>query len=139
MNIKMIAVGAILAAGIWGAPAGAVTVEDFVIDNVKDLTDLCAVPPSDAAHVAALQFCYGYLQGAYDYYRAERKGPDAAHFVCLPKPEPSREEVARLFLAWLKAHPGHEGEDAVEVLFRFGAEKWPCPEKKEAATSGPKS
>lgn len=139
MNIKAIAAGAILAANICGTPARAVTADDFVIHDAKDLADLCATPPSDPAQVAALQFCYGYMQGAYDYYLAERKGPDAEHFVCLPKPEPSREEVARLFLAWLKAHPGHQKEAAVEVLFQFGTDKWPCPEKKEAATSEPKS
>lgn len=139
MNIKAIAAGAIVAANICGTPAGAVTVDDFVIRGAKDLADLCATQPADPAYVAALQFCYGYLQGAYDYYLAERQGPDAEHFVCLPKPEPSREAVVRLFLAWLKSHPGHDSEPAIEVLFRFGTDQWPCPAKHDAASSGPKS
>lgn len=139
MNIKTIVAGLMLAAGFGSAPAGAVTVKDFVIDEAKDLAALCATPATDAAHVAALQFCYGYMQGAYDYYLAERKGPDAEFFVCLPKPEPSREEVGRLFLVWLKAHPEHNMDEAVEALFQFGAEKWPCPQRQEPRSSAPKS
>ncbi|AAU90352.1 Rap1a/Tai family immunity protein [Methylococcus capsulatus] len=139
MNIKAIAAAVIVAGSIGGTPAGAVTADDFIIRDAKDLADLCATQPADPAHVAALQFCYGYLQGAYDYYLAERRGPDAGHFVCLPKPEPSREAVVRLFLAWLEAHPGYGRDAAIEVLFRFGADQWPCPEKDDAAISAPKS
>lgn len=138
MKIKTTVMGLILASGFGSAPAGATTGDDFVIDSVKDLTRLCETPSSDPAYVAALQFCYGYMQGAYDYYLAERKGPDAKLFVCLPNPGPSRDEVARLFTPWVKAHPEYDLEPAVEVLFRFGAEKWPCKEKKTPQKPEPK-
>ncbi|MDD2769050.1 MAG: Rap1a/Tai family immunity protein [Methylococcus sp.] len=139
MNTKTTVAGLMLAASFGVQPAGAVTVDDFVIDDAKDLAVLCAIPASDPAHVAALQFCYGYMQGAYDYYLAERRGPDADFFVCLPKPEPSRDEVARLFSAWIDGHPERNKDEAVEALFQFGAEKWPCPKKQEQKRSDSKS
>jgi len=67
-----------------------------------------------------------YLVGAYKYYEAAHSGPKALKMVCLPDPQPSRDEAIQMFMKWAKAHPQHMQESPVETEFRFLMEKWPC-------------
>jgi Rap1a immunity proteins len=106
--------------------AGAVVQEDFVIQKAEDLVDVCAVTPDEPLYTAAIHFCHGYLVGAYHYYRKAVPGAGKEPFVCPPDPPPSRNEVVRLFVSWARAHPQYQAEDAVDALFRFASEQWPC-------------
>ncbi len=109
--------------------AGAVTAEDFEVKTTQSLLNLCAVSANDPLAKEAIQMCQGYLVGAYDYHMAENSGPGGQPLVCLPKPEPSRNEVTAMFVAWVKAHPQYMKESPVETEFRFLTEKWPCKKK----------
>ncbi len=106
--------------------AGAVEKEDFKVDNTQDFVDLCVVPTEHPYYVAAVHFVHGYLVGAYGYYEAQTAGPKGDKFVCLPENMPSRNEVVDMFLKWAKAHPEYMKERAVNTIFRFLAETWPC-------------
>jgi hypothetical protein len=109
------------------AVAEAVTEKDFEIDTARNLLTLCSAPVEDPLYKEAIHMCYGFLLGAYAFHLAENRGPEGNLLVCLPKPEPSRNEGVAMFVEWLKAHPQFLDEEAVEVQFRFLTEKWPCP------------
>lgn len=109
------------------AAGWAVTEKDFEIDTARNLLNLCSAPVSDPMYKEASHMCYGFLLGAYAYHLAQNAGPQGKRLVCLPQPEPSRNEGVAMFVEWLKAHPQFLDEEAVEVQFRFMTEKWPCP------------
>lgn len=109
--------------------AGAVTEKDFEIDTARDLLNLCSVSEDAPLYKEATYLCYGFLLGAYAYHLAENSGPQGSLLVCLPKPEPSRNEGVAMFVEWLKAHPQLLEEEAVDVEFRFLTERWPCPKR----------
>ena len=106
--------------------AGAVTEKDFVAETTQALLDLCTVSPDDPLYHQAINFCHGYLVGAYHYYEAQSSGPKGIKFVCPPDPLPSRNDSINKFIEWAKAHPQYLGERPVETEFRFLMEEWPC-------------
>ena len=106
--------------------AGAVSESDFFLDDTGDLLVLCTAAESDPLHKEAVNFCLGFLLGAYHYHVAENKGPEGDLLVCPPDPKPSRVEVAEMFIVWLKKHPEYNRDPAVETWFRFLTEKYPC-------------
>ncbi|MGD8668292.1 MAG: hypothetical protein PVI58_19985, partial [Desulfobacterales bacterium] len=48
--------------------AGAVSQQDFQVDTTEQLLNLCSATPDDPFYTHAMNFCHGYLVGAYDYY-----------------------------------------------------------------------
>jgi hypothetical protein len=110
------------------APFTALAVEtvDFEVQTTKNLLNLCTASPEDNLYAEAINFCHGYLIGAYHYHEASRKGPNAQSQVCMPKPEPSRNDTIDMFVKWAKANPQHHNELPVETEFRFLMETWPC-------------
>lgn len=111
---------------IMPSVARAVTEKDFEVDTTQNLFNLCAAPADDPLYKQAIHMCYGFLLGAYSYHMNENSGPQGKILVCLPNPEPTRNESVAMFVEWLKAHPQYMGEEAVETEFRFLTEKWPC-------------
>ena len=106
--------------------AGAVSEKDFEVQTTQNLINLCTTPVDDPLHNHAVNFCHGYLVGAYHYYEAISSGPKGIQLVCLSDPLPSRNDTIVMFIEWVKTHPQHLGETAVETQFRFLMEKWPC-------------
>lgn len=117
-----------LAAGLWPPQSRAVMDDSFLVRNALDIVTLCSVAKEDPLHTAAANFCHGYVVGAYHYYRAMTTGqdPDRQPLFCLPDPQPSRDEAIRAFVAWAHAAPQYNNEPAVETLFKFAIERWPC-------------
>jgi Rap1a immunity proteins len=109
------------------ALVGAVTETDFEAKTTQNLLNLCTVPPNDPYYREAINFCEGYLVGAYQYYVSEIGDDTREAFVCLPTPPPSRNEAVRMFIAWAQARPQYLHERPVETEFRFLTEQWPCP------------
>ena len=118
----------LLLAGLLIMPgfAGAVSLEDFKVQTTENLVNLCNAPAQDPLHAQAVNFCHGFLVGAYHYYAASVGGPESKPFVCPPDPRPTRNEAIGMFIEWIKTHPDYWNEPAVESEFRFLAEKWPC-------------
>lgn len=106
--------------------AGAVEKGDFDVDTTEDLIELCTAPKSDPLHEEAVNFCLGFLVGAYHYHVAENTGPEGKLLVCPPDPPPPRAKVASTFIDWVKKHPEYMDNEAVETWFRFLIEKYPC-------------
>ena len=108
------------------AVVGAVSEKDFEVRTTRDLINLCTAAPDDLLHAQAVNFCEGYLVGAFHYYQASTAGPKATKLLCLPNPQPSRNDATRMFIEWAKTHPQYEKDLPVETEFRFLMEKWPC-------------
>jgi hypothetical protein len=106
--------------------AGAVSEKDFEAQTTEQLLNLCTARPGDPLYQQSVNFCQGYLVGAYKYYEAAHSGPNAVKFVCLPNPPPERVDAIDMFIEWVKAHPQYMKERAVDTEFRFLMEKWPC-------------
>ncbi len=117
-----------LAAGLWPSQSRADTDDSFLVRNALDIVTLCSAAKEDPLYTAAANFCQGYVVGAYHYSRALTAGPDPERkpLVCLPNPQPTRDEAIRAFVAWAQAHPQYNNEPAVETLFKFAIERWPC-------------
>lgn len=113
--------------------AAATTQEDFLVRNAEDLIRLCSTPKDDPLYVPAIHFCTGYLVGAYQYHESVNSGPGAQPLVCPPNnPKPTRNQAIADFIAWAKAHSEYHKDRAVDVMFRYMVEKWPC-EKRTGA------
>lgn len=106
--------------------AGMVSVADFEVNTTRDLIDLCAATPDDPLYQQAINFCHGYMIGAYHYHQAMMAGPDGVKLVCMPNPEPSRNEEIARFTKWAEAHPEYFDESAVDTEFRYLMQRFPC-------------
>jgi Rap1a immunity proteins len=104
--------------------AYAVEPDAYRIRNTADLVRVCSAQPSEPDQATAIAFCHGVLAGAYGYYVAST--PVADRFVCPPDPVPTRSKVANDFVAWAKARPQLMEQGAIDTLFRFAAETFPC-------------
>jgi hypothetical protein len=99
--------------------------ENFRAATAADLARVCSAAVSGVDPNHQLAFCHGVLAGAYGYF--DSTVPAADRFVCLPtNPSPSRAKVAEGFVAWLKARPQYNGDGAIDALFRYAAEVFPC-------------
>ena len=106
--------------------AGAVSENDFEVQTTQNLINLCTTSVDDPLYNHAMNFCHGYMVGAYHYYEAISSGQQGIQLVCLSGPSLSRNDTIVMFIDWAKAHPQLLGEKPVETQFRFLMEKWPC-------------
>ena len=104
----------------------AVEIADFQVMKTADLLDLCAASPGDDLYEQAINFCHGYLIGAFHYYVASTLGPDGKQNICFPVPKPTRNEAVGMFVKWAQDNPQYNNELPVETEFRFLHETWPC-------------
>ena len=111
---------------ILPAWAGNVSEKDFEVQTTEQLLNLCTAAQTDPLYPQAVNFCHGYLVGAYKYSEAAHAGPNAPKLVCLPTPPPTRSASIAMFIEWAKARPQFWNEAPVETEFRFLTEKWPC-------------
>jgi hypothetical protein len=106
--------------------AGATDETDFQVKTTQDLIELCTTPPDDPLYPHAINFCHGYLVGAFHYHEASAAGPDGQRLVCPPETTASRNEIIKEFIQWAKDRPQLWGELPVETEFRFLMQRWPC-------------
>jgi hypothetical protein len=106
------------------AAASASAQEHYRLTTAADLARLCATPSSASDHVTSVSFCHGVLAGSYGYFLSSV--PAADRFVCPPTPQVTRTQVANGFVAWLKARPQYNNDGAIDALFRYAAEAYPC-------------
>ena len=111
---------------ILSVSVGAVSENDFKADTTEQIVNLCTAKVKDPLYHQAVNFCHGYLVGAFDYYEAAHSGPKAFKLVCLPDPPPSRNEAIEMFIEWARAHPQHMKDNPVETEFRFLMDTYPC-------------
>jgi len=121
-TIILLLVAAILFPGF----AGAASEKDFEVQTTENILNLCTAAPDDPLYHQAVNFCHGFLVGAFHYYAAAGSGPGGLELVCLPESPPSRNDTIDMFIEWTKAHPQYWKEKSVETEFRFLMQKWPC-------------
>ena len=104
---KRFYVGACLLLAVFLLPglSGATDETDFQVRTTQDLIDLCTTPPDDPLYPHAINFCHGYLVGAFHYHEAAAAGPDGERLVCPPETRPSRNAVIKEFIQWAKDRP----------------------------------
>ena len=126
MQKKIFVFIALMALAALPAAAAEVQQTDFEVKTTQALVNLCTASSEDPLFAHAVNFCHGYLVGAFHFYAASTAGEEAAQFVCLPKERPSRNDIIAMFIKWVQDHPQYMNELPVETEFRFLSEKWPC-------------
>jgi hypothetical protein len=91
--------------------------------TANDLADLCAANPKEPLGDAKINYCLGFAQGAVDVEL--RRAGDKKPF-CFPSPAPKRIATMTEFAGWVRALPEHRNPSALDGLFRFLAERFPC-------------
>jgi Rap1a immunity proteins len=88
-----------------------------------DLAELCAASPKDPQGDAKINFCHGFAQGAItvELRHTEGKKP-----FCFPSPSPTRTATMNEFVAWVRSMPDHKTPSAIDGLFQFLGERYPC-------------
>ncbi|MCC6610350.1 MAG: hypothetical protein IT515_11855 [Burkholderiales bacterium] len=104
--------------------APALAQEYYRLQSASDLARVCSPSADDKNAATSVAFCHGVLAGAYGYFLAST--PAADRFVCPPQPAPTRTQVANGFVAWLKDRPQYGNDGAIDALFRYAAETYPC-------------
>ena len=106
------------------ATAQAAPQDSYRARTTADLVAVCGTTSGEKDYATAIAFCHGVIAGAYNYY--DISTPPGKRFVCAPDPAPKRSQVANDFVAWAKARPQYMDAHAIDTLFRFAAEKYPC-------------
>jgi Rap1a immunity proteins len=120
------AIMVVLGLVMLGGSVMAQTPDSFVIDTAGELAVLCSVKPGSPNYTAAIHFCHGYGHGAFHYYKIESLAKGGSKFICFSNPAPTRVEAWNGFLKWLKKNPKYNDGEAVDVLFRYLGETYPC-------------
>lgn len=113
-------------AALLPAAAPAATEQNFHVKTTRDLITLCATPPNDPLHTAAVNFCEGFLVGAYQYHMLSVKTEGRPPLICPPDPPPSRNDSVLRFIQWSKAHDPVLETPPVAGMFEFLAQSYPC-------------
>src|SRR4030095_8585687 len=114
-----------LAALAMTAPAHAQQKPDhYQLRHTADLVTICSTSSSAADYATAIAFCHGVLAGAWGYYIASTAPLDRE--ICSSDPALTRAKVADAFVVWAKARPQFMQNSAVDTLFRFAGETYPC-------------
>jgi len=100
--------------------------ENFQARTTEDFVNLCEADPASPIREQAIQFCYGYITGATQFYYAVL-GPDGLRPIACPPGDVTRQQAVDVFLAWARAHPELMQEKPIQGLMRAAVEKWPCP------------
>ena len=105
-------------------PAYAQKPEHYQLRDTRDLVTICSTSSSAADYATAVAFCHGVLAGAWGYYIASTAPLDRE--ICSSDTTLTRAKVADAFVAWAKARPQYMQSSAVDTLFRFAGESYPC-------------
>ena len=128
MKIGGVALGVALAAGATVASA-AVTETQFPPRTVRDLIEICVPAKEDPMITAAINYCHGFAQGAVLVEEAHEGQRSARRLFCLPSPQPPEGSEITKFIAWANALPSRLDEPAIDGMFIYLAEAYPCPQQ----------
>jgi hypothetical protein len=117
---------AIIGAAIFAVSARAADPDNFQIRTTSDLVALCSTAPAAPDYPQSIAFCHGYAVGAFAYYSAAAAANPSARFVCLPNPPPARSQAMADFLVWMKTHTNENASPAIDTVFRYLGEHYPC-------------
>jgi hypothetical protein len=118
----LIALG-LLASGLAASAAWAAQPITLHARTAGELAELCGANPKEPAADAKINYCDGFAQAAVDLelQHTANKKP-----FCFPSPPPARRATLGEFVGWVRAQPEHRDLPAIEGLFKFLAERFPC-------------
>jgi Rap1a immunity proteins len=114
---------AVMTSGVVTSGARAEQSASLHARTAGELAELCGANPREAEAIAKINFCHGFAQGAVD---VERKRAEESKLFCFPPSPPNREVVLSEFVAWVRAMPDHRNQPALDGLFHFLGERFPC-------------
>jgi Rap1a immunity proteins len=109
-----------------GSAAPAATQDSFLVRNTGDLVDLCSATQADPLYTAAVNFCQGFVAGAYRVLQETDAANPSQHLFCLPSPPPTRNDAIAAFVRWAKADPSQMAQPAQDGLAAFLSRQYPC-------------
>lgn len=112
-----------LTALLFALPAAAQKGQAPQARTAGELADLCAANPRDPVGDAKINFCHGFAQGAIS---VELRHTEGKKPFCFPSPAPTRTATMNEFVNWVRALPDHRTPPAVDGLFQFLSERYPC-------------
>jgi hypothetical protein len=121
--MKPLALAVALTALSFALPAVAQRGTALQARTAGDLAELCAANPKDPARDAKINFCHGFAQGAIT---VELRHTEGRKPFCFPNPPPTRTATMNEFVDWVRALPEHRTPPAVDGLFQFLGERFPC-------------
>jgi Rap1a immunity proteins len=95
---------------------------------VRHLIQICAPAKDDPMMTAAINYCQGFFQGAVLVEEAHEDHRDARRLFCLPSPRPASGSEISKFIAWANARPDRLDDPAIDGMFIYLAEAYPCPQ-----------
>ena len=122
------AFGVVLMAGATIASA-AVTESQFPPRTARDLIEICAPAKEDPMMTAAINYCHGFAEGAVIVEEAHEGQRDIRKLFCLPSPRPASGSEITKFITWANALPSRLDEPAIDGMFIYLAETYPCPQE----------
>jgi hypothetical protein len=128
MRLLAMALGVSITAGATIASA-AVTQSQFPPRTVRDLIVICAPAADDPMMTAAINYCQGFAQGAVAVEEAHEDHRDVPKLFCLPSPRPAEGSEIGKFIAWANALPSRLDDPAIDGMFVYLAETYPCPQE----------
>ena len=120
--------GALIAAGAASAQPAPIEAGRFELKTLGDLIEICRVGPGDPHYLEAIGYCNGYGRGALDYHRAIVPA-NAPPLFCAP-PGTQPQDLRPSFVAWGDANQARLSRPAVEGVFAFLAQTYPCPARR---------
>lgn len=123
---RFLLVGCLVALSAPGTAAELMK-EDFKGETVAQLVKLCSADEESEAGKYAIGFCYGYMTGARQFYRALIDNPETGFkpVACPDGPVP-RSEGRMVFLKWAQSNGNNAEMEALEGLIRAAQAEWPC-------------
>lgn len=130
LNIKALALGvAIAGASVCGARA-ALNESQFPPQTVRDLVAICAPAQDDPMMTPAINYCHGYAEGSVIVEMAHEARNRSPALFCLPKPAPASGGELTSFIAWANQDPTRLDKPAVDGMFLYLAQKYPCGKRR---------
>ena len=126
MRSSFLVVAGILAVSGVPPARAALTAAQFPPATVRDLIAICSPAQNDPMMTAAVNYCHGYVEGAVIVEEAHERQRRARRLFCLPNPPPPSGKELVEFTAWANAEPSRLNQPAVDGMFLYLAQKYPC-------------
>jgi hypothetical protein len=103
---------------------------------VRDLIETCAPAKEDPMMTAAINYCHGFVQGAVLVEEAHEAQPCPRRLFCLPSPPPPSGSELSKFIAWANVLPSRLDEPAIDGMFIYLSETYPCAQEAAGGLAG---
>jgi Rap1a immunity proteins len=126
MKRAFLPLGVALAAGLASSAFAVVSDSQFPPQTVRDLIAVCSPSQDDPRMTGAINYCHGFAEGAVIVEIAHGDQRHGRKLFCLPSPPPPSGSELTSFIAWANQVPSRLDEPAIDGMFLYLAQKYPC-------------